>query len=285
MTQPWELAHAAARDAGVALRPLTTVEDADALNHVIGTTWGGQHLDREVVRALAVSGNVAWGAVAGGELVGFVLGWAGVDEDGLHVHSHMLASVPDRRHRGVGYALKLAQRAQALDQGIEVVRWTFDPLVARNAWFNLGKLGAVIDRFARSFYGEMADDINRGERSDRCFVRWDLRPAPGPWGVVSVPDGLAPVLGRHGVPAEPESGEAPVGDVAIVEVPAEYHGLRSTDPGLAQRWRDATADAIETCLAAGMVGAAFWRERSAYLFSRTPLVRAQAYTEPMEQRR
>jgi predicted GNAT superfamily acetyltransferase len=265
---------------------LTTVEDADALNHVIATTWGGQHLDREVVRALAVSGNVAWGAATDDELVGFVLGWAGVDEDGLHVHSHMLASVPGRRHRGVGYALKLAQRAQALDQGIEVVRWTFDPLVARNAWFNLGKLGAVIDRFSRSFYGEMEDDINRGERSDRCFVRWDLRPAPGPWGV-ALPEGLVPVLGRRGDDAttEPLPGGPPVGDVALVEVPAEYHELRSSDPGLAERWRGATADAIDACLTAGMIGASFSRERSAYVFARAPLLRAQAYTEPMEERR
>ena len=67
-------------------------------------------------------------------MIGYVLGWAGVDpDDGLHLHSHMLAALPDRRHRGVGYALKLAQRAQALDQGIDLVRWTFDPLVARNA--------------------------------------------------------------------------------------------------------------------------------------------------------
>jgi predicted GNAT superfamily acetyltransferase len=284
MTSAWEAAHAAARDAGVSLCPLTTVEDADAVNHVIATTWGGQHLDREVVRALAVSGNVPWGAVAGDELVGFVLGWAGVDEDGLHVHSHMLASVPDRRHRGVGYALKLAQRAQALDEGIGVVRWTFDPLVARNAWFNLGKLGAVIDRFSRSFYGEMEDDINRGERSDRCFVRWDLRPEPGPWSVVA-PEGLALTLRRlgDGMLVEPGLGGPPLGDVAIVEVPAEYHALRSTDPGLAERWRDATADAIDACLAAGMIGAAFWRERSAYVFARGPLARAQTSTEHTEQ--
>jgi predicted GNAT superfamily acetyltransferase len=269
----------------VALRPLTTVEDADELNRVITTTWGGQHLDREVVRALAVSGNVSWGASVAGELVGFVLGWAGVDEDGLHVHSHMLASTPDRRHRGVGYALKLAQRAQALDQGIEVVRWTFDPLVARNAWFNLGKLGAVIDRFARSFYGEMEDDLNRGERSDRCFVRWGLRPEPGPWSVL-IPGGLEPILRRtdDGALPEPDPCGEPSGDVAIVQIPGEYHELRAHDPSLARRWRDASANAIEACLAAGMLGAAFWRERSAYLFARGPLVRAEAAGRPEEVR-
>ena len=90
----------------------------------------------------------------------------------------MLAAVPTRRHRGVGYALKLAQRAQALELGIKVVRWTFDPMIARNAWFNLGKLGAVADRFHRDFYGAMTDVVNRGERSDRLVIRWALEREP-----------------------------------------------------------------------------------------------------------
>jgi predicted GNAT superfamily acetyltransferase len=278
VTQAWELAVAAAREAGVDLRPLATVEDADAINRVIDMTWGGQRLDREVVRALAVSGNVPWGAAAGGELVGYVLGWAAVDEHGLHVHSHMLASVPDRRHRGVGYALKLAQRAQALDQGIEMMRWTFDPLVARNAWFNLGKLGAVIDRFERGFYGEMGDDINRGERSDRCFVRWDLRADPGPW-MIGYPRHA--IVRRTGDPAlpEPTSSRMPDRGVMLIEIPAEYHEMREKAPDLAQRWREATADGIEACLAEGSVGCGFVREASAYAFAPEPLWRGRMVLE------
>ena len=139
-------------------------------------------------------------------MVGFVLGWAGVDGEGLHVHSHMLAALPERRHRGVGYALKLGQRAQALAQDIHVARWTFDPLVARNAWFNFGKLGAVADAFGRAFYGEMTDEINAGDRSDRLVVRWDLDldPAPRPW-----PDGLPAVLSAEGDPQHPRPAQGP----------------------------------------------------------------------------
>src|SRR6476620_1297928 len=174
MTDAWVLARAAARGAGVELRPLPGVDDADLINEVIQATWGGQRIDREVVRALAASGNVCWGAFGCSELIGFVLGWAGVNEDGLHVHAHMLAAVPDRRHRGVGYALKLAQRAQALEQRIKVVRWTCDPLLARNAWLNMWKLGSVLDRCTRDYYGAMRDDLNVGERSDRFMVCWDL---------------------------------------------------------------------------------------------------------------
>jgi predicted GNAT superfamily acetyltransferase len=241
VTDPWTLARAKARAADVTLVPLTTVRDADRINDVIVRTWGGQHLDREVVRALAMSGNVSWGAVDGEDLVGFVLGWAGVDAGGLHVHSHMLASVPDRRQRGVGETLKLAQRAQALEQGIDLMRWTFDPMMARNAWLNLGKLGAVIDRFERDFYGTMTDSINRGERSDRFTVVWDLRREPG----------ARSVDGAH----------------SLVAVPPEYLELREADPEAAARARDAVAEGAAACLGAGMLGVAFDRERSAYVFS------------------
>jgi predicted GNAT superfamily acetyltransferase len=206
VNDPWTLAHDRARAAGVTLTPLTTVADADRINDVIDRTWGGQRLDREVVRALAASGNVSWGATDGDRLVGFVLGWAGVDDAGLHVHSHMLASVPDSRHRGVGQALKLAQRAQALDQGIHLVRWTFDPLLARNAWLNVGKLGAVIDGFERDFYGAMQDVLNEGERSDRAFIAWHLVREPGLRRVAGDPETLV-----RDVDGEPEAGDVASG--------------------------------------------------------------------------
>jgi predicted GNAT superfamily acetyltransferase len=277
VTDPWELARAKAHAANVTLAALTTVEDADLVNQVIAATWGGQHMDREVVRALAISGNVSWGAFDGETLIGFVLGWAGVDVDGLHVHSHMLAAVPDRRHAGVGEALKLAQRAQALEQGIEVVRWTFDPMVARNAWLNLGKLGVVIDRFARNFYGDMTDSINTGERSDRFTVGWPLRREPGPHRVREQPDAVLLRTGDDALPRPHLRSSAGLGaQAATIEIPAEYHDLRSVDPALAGTWRDAVAEASERCLGAGMQGVAFDREHSAYVFAHAGALEADA---------
>jgi predicted GNAT superfamily acetyltransferase len=274
VTAAWELAHAAARAAGVTLHPLSSVEDARAIDRVIEATWGGQHLDHEVIRALAFSGNAPWGALDDdGRLVGYVLGWAGVDADGLHVHSHMLAALPDRRHSGVGYSLKLAQRAHALGQGIHVVRWTFDPLVARNAWFNVGKLGAVADRFERNFYAEMTDDINAGERSDRFAVRWDLDHDPGPRVVAAPADQGANLKRSRTEPPTPMLAGASHDDVAILEIPAEYHDLRAAEPELGSRWRDAFAEAAEACLERGLQAVGFDRERSAYVFARPDAVR------------
>jgi predicted GNAT superfamily acetyltransferase len=244
MRSAWDLAHAAAEVAGVSMRPLTSVQDADAILRVMIATWGNhQLLPREMIVALGDGGNAPHGAFDGDELVGYVLGWAGVDDrDGLHLHSHMLAALPDRRHRGVGYALKLAQRAYGLERGIHLVRWTFDPMIARNAWFNLGKLGAIADRFQRNFYGDMTDSLNAGERSDRLVIRWDLDREPGPRDLAS-----------EGGPTVP--------------IPRDHAAMREADLGAARAERDRVADAMEESLSAGHVVAGFDRESSTYLLA------------------
>ncbi len=241
MTDPWALARAAAETAGVTLRALERPDDGEAVNRVIDRTWGGQRVDHEIVQALGYSGNLVWGAEADGGLIGFALGWAGVDDEGLHVHSHMVAAIPDRRHVGVGYALKLAQRAAALDRGIELMRWTFDPMVARNAWFNLGKLGVVADRFFPDFYGEMTDLINAGDRSDRLVARWVLTREPGPR---DVPSGST-----------------------VLPVRAEYADLRAADAPAAAGERDRVRLGLEAAFAEGLIVAAFDRTSSAYVLA------------------
>ncbi len=262
---PWEQAHAAAAAAGVAVRPLATLEDCDRILDVMVATWGNQQLvPREMMRALGESGNVPYGAFDGDRMVGYVLDWAGVDEQGLHVHSHMLAALPDRRHGGVGYALKLAQRARALDQGIGIARWTFDPLVARNAYFNLAKLGAVADRFLRDFYGAMSDALNEGDRSDRLFVRWDLGRDPADPKIL--PPGLPTVL-RMGERGRPEPGEGLGKAGGMIEVPTEHKDLKERHPEVAAAWRDAVADALDAGFAAGMEALGFDRSRSAYVLA------------------
>jgi predicted GNAT superfamily acetyltransferase len=236
-------AEAAAEAAGVEIRPLTSLDEAVEATRVMVATWGStQNTGHELLRAMQASGNVLLGAFDGGRMVGFVFGFYGRDDEGWHHHSHMLAALPERRHAGVGYALKLAQRAAVLGAGVALMRWTFDPLVARNAWFNLGKLGAVADRFHRNFYGEMDDDINRGERSDRLEVRWDLGAAPpgGAW--------------------FPEEAEA------TVVVPADYARLRSEDLGAARSERERVAGELESCFDRELVATWFDRRASAYVF-------------------
>lgn len=257
--EAWDRANEAAHAAGVRLGPLTTVDDADRILDVMIATWGNhQLLPTEMIRALAESGNTPYGAWDGPELIGYVLGWAGVTpEDGLHMHSHMLASLPDRRHKGVGFALKLAQRALCLDRGISLVRWTFDPLLSANAYFNLAKLGAIADRFLPDFYGVMSDTLNVGERSDRLLVRWDLE---GPIPATAAHADEEEVLGRRGDdPGSPAPTEVrpPSGPVALIRIPRDYHHLRARDRQLADAWRDATGRAFQACFAAGLDATGF----------------------------
>jgi len=246
----WSLAHEAARAAHVELRPLTRLEDGEEILRVMVATWGEHQLiPREMLRAFGDSSNPPYGAFEGDELIGYVLGWIAVDpKDGLIVHSHMLAAVPHRRHRGVGYALKLSQRAQALEAGIDVVRWTFDPVIARNAWLNLGKLGAIADRFHRNYYGEMTDSVNRGERTDRLVVRWDVAHPRGAVDAVG-----APVLldAEGDAPAPRSVALVEGGGPVLVRIPREHQTLRTEQPALARAWRDAVAEAIEACIASG----------------------------------
>jgi predicted GNAT superfamily acetyltransferase len=256
--EAWEAAEAAARAADVEIRPLGELADAERILEVMIATWGHhQLLPREVIRAFQGSGNTPYGAFRGEDMIGYVLGWLGDDsDDGLHVHSHMLAVVPTLREGGIGYALKLAQRAAALDAGAHVVRWTFDPMQSRNAHFNVNKLGTTADRFHRHYYGDMTDVLNRGERTDRLEARWDLDPVParrpaipGTERVVLRNAAGTPERAGHPVPADDGSFR--------VETVRDYPALRESDAATAAIWRDAVADALESCIRMGMTVAAF----------------------------
>ncbi len=169
----YEQAAAAAAAAGVTVR----LADAPDMSGVIGLferTWGvGRSPDRSMLLALDYAGNTVITAVADSQQIGATLGFLGWG-NGLHLHSHMAAVVPWRRSAGVGYALKLFQRAVCLENGVTEMRWTFDPLIRRNAHFNLVKLGAEVTAFLPDFYGRLDDAITGSDRSDRFEVRWRL---------------------------------------------------------------------------------------------------------------
>jgi predicted GNAT superfamily acetyltransferase len=253
----WDAAGQAAQDAGVSVQAISGIEGAERIAEVVEALWGPGQLPASLIRAFEFAGTVILGAEAEGELVGVVLGFPGLDQ-GLHMHSHMLGVVPAWQSRGVGYALKLGQRAACLDRGLEEVRWTYDPLVARNAWFNIMKLGVVATKLLRGFYGEMDDVINRGDRSDRFEVRWRLdsarvhgalrgqmpEPTTGPV--------LLDVDGESDAPRPQETGASPEPG-AVIRVPVEYHQMRQRDPALGAAWRDASARQFEACFQSGLV--------------------------------
>lgn len=260
----WDAAVKAAEDAGVSLIRIRGMAGAERVASIVQALWGPGQLPPSLIRAFDYAGTVILGAEAGGDLVGAVLGFPGLDE-GLHMHSHMLGVLPECQSRGVGYALKLGQRAACLDRGIGEVRWTYDPLVAKNAWFNLVKLGVVATKLHRGFYGEMDDEINRGDRSDRFEVRWRLeseRVNRALRGEAAEPPAGSIVLDAGGGPDTPrptETGASPEPG-AVIRVPIDYQEMRRQDAALAAAWRDASATAFEACFQAGLVASWITRD-------------------------
>ncbi|POH68265.1 GNAT family N-acetyltransferase [Cryobacterium zongtaii] len=173
VTEAYRLATIAAASAAVTVRAAEP-RDLDGIIGLFERTWGvGRSPDRAMLLALDFAGNPVLLATQHGKPVGATLGFLGWT-DGVHLHSHMAAVVPWHRGGGVGYALKLFQRALCLEQGITEMRWTFDPLIRRNAHFNLVKLGAEVTGFLPDFYGRLDDVISGSDRSDRFEVRWSL---------------------------------------------------------------------------------------------------------------
>ena len=206
----------------------------------------------EVLIALAHSGNYVVGAYApSGALLGGAAAWFGVDdEDGTRfLHSHVAGVTAASQGLGVGRALKEHQRRWCRDRGVAEIRWTFDPLVRRNAWFNLTRLGALGVRYVEDYYGGLLDDINAGGATDRMVVHWTVQQAdertsgsgPGAYPVLDVGRGDAPVI------VDPDPPDV---DLAVW-LPEDIVALRRTDPALAHEWRLAQRSVLMPAFAKG----------------------------------
>ena len=248
--------------AGVTVRELSKTDDLAAVVALFAGVWETPvrefQLGTEVLRALSHAGNyVAAAFDEKGEMVGASLAFLGMHGGLVDLHSHITAVVPHARG-GTGFALKQHQRAWSLARGVERVRWTFDPLVRRNAYFNLTKLGAEVVDYQPDFYGAMGDSVNKGDHSDRCVAQWDLiseRAVGAAAGDAAEPDlealrveGAIEVLSDHSGSPRIRTGEA---QVLLCWVPEDIVALRRSDPELAGAWRLALRDTLGRALDGG----------------------------------
>ena len=151
------------------------------------------------------------------------------------------------------------QRAWALEQDVDRIEWTFDPLVRRNARLNLVKLGGVASAYHVNFYGAMPDGINEGDASDRFILQWDLasdRVAAAMAGELEAPtrESLLAIGAEIAVDAS-QSGEpvsyAATAPVRLIALPEDILAMRGTDKALSLRWREAVRDAVAPVVSAG----------------------------------
>ncbi|MDX6354138.1 MAG: hypothetical protein QOF98_1041 [Streptomyces sp.] len=163
------------------IRELAGIEELRAATDLITEIWQTEAppVPFPFMQALAHSGGQLLGGFVEGRLAGVAVGFLGSDADGLLVHSHVVGVHEKWRGTGVGRAIKLGQRDWCLARGIQRITWTFDPLRAGNAYFNLTKLGATGVAYYPDFYGRLDDGFNRDMPTDRVLVHWDL-PDTGP---------------------------------------------------------------------------------------------------------
>jgi predicted GNAT superfamily acetyltransferase len=145
--------------------------------------WGFPDLELLPVRFFVVAsriGGQTLGAFDGGRMAGFLLAIPGIKKDsGIpYLHSHMLGVLGDYRDAGVGRMLKSAQREDALARGIPLIEWSFDPFEAKNAYFNMEVLGAIVRTYVPNMYSITASPLHGDLPTDRCIAEWWIAETP-----------------------------------------------------------------------------------------------------------
>ncbi len=285
--------------AGITIRPVETRAEYEACVELQRETWGRSFSDVVPVSMMGITvkmGGICLGAFdPGGQMLGFVFGVTGPRDGKLAHWSHMLAVRGEARNAGIGRQLKFAQRNALAERGVDTLYWTFDPLVARNAHFNLNRLGATIAEFVPDMYGASDSDLHR-LGTDRFIARWSLRggagQAPSPsnrfakvgvseetvrWGMAAPPHADAamqggacgsanPAMGRPGC-----NGTIPLGaDLIEVPVPRDIDAVTAESFKEAVAWRRANGSAFSRLFSEGygIVGFRMGEEYGRYIVAR-----------------
>lgn len=237
--------------------------------------WPGSETDIVPAHLLITvihNGGVVLGAFVAERLIGFVFGFPGLEftPDGPRPKhcSHMAGVHPDYRNSGVGFALKRAQWQMVRHQGLDHVTWTYDPLLSRNAYLNVARLGAVCCTYRRSEYGDMRDGLNAGLPSDRFQVDWwiNTKRVERRLGKRARPTlrlnhltrvGVRPLYtlqtGTQSLPRPPEHLPALEAQLLAAEIPSDFTALKTADFALARDWRFFSREFFETVFARGYI--------------------------------
>jgi predicted GNAT superfamily acetyltransferase len=262
----------------VHIRPLESMEDMVQVEELQLRVWLGSERDvvpGHILITLAHNGSTLLGAYDGDQLVGFVLGFLGLDADTpervamarLKHCSHMLGVDPEWQGQGIGMALKLAQRHQVAGQGIRLITWTYDLLQSRNAHLNIRRLGGLARVYLPDAYGDMRDELNQGVPSDRFLVEWwitsprvvsRIERAREPLDLANFlaagAQKINPAILRHDDLLEPPESLQPMeGNLLLVEIPGDFDRMKRLDMGLASAWREHTRQIFVSAFSEGYI--------------------------------
>jgi predicted GNAT superfamily acetyltransferase len=247
----------------VEIRELTELEELRQVAELFAAVWGraGEPpISSDILRALQHSGNYVSAGFAEGRMIGGLVGWlGGAPPHELLMHSHILGVLPDSEARGLGFDLKQHQRRWCLTRRVRLMEWTTDPLIRRNVYFNLAKLGAEAPEYLVDFYGEMRDAFNAGDESDRLLIRWQLeseRAMAATAGhsaeldVEKLRDWGAAAILSAGPGDEPVEATS-TSRVLLCQTPGDIVAMRRDAPATAREWRHALRRALAGSMARG----------------------------------
>jgi predicted GNAT superfamily acetyltransferase len=255
-------AAAAARASGIEVREIADLDGLDSVCRLFQEIWRpdprNPPVTTELLRALTKAGSYVGGAFDGDTLLGACVGFFG-PPPGDEMHSHIAGVSAAALGRDVGFAMKLHQRAWAMQRGVARIAWTYDPLISRNAYFNLVKLGVRPVEYLPNFYGGMHDGINVGDDTDRLLVQWDLdapRVRAASVGTPSAGDAEAEQSAGAVVALSRSEDGRPViaardGQTMLVAVPRDIETLRTVEPDRAREWRVALREVLAAAMASG----------------------------------
>jgi predicted GNAT superfamily acetyltransferase len=262
------------------IRPLTTIAECRRVaaleREIWGYTGGDEVMPPAVLLVSAWRGGILLGAFDEDDrMAGFVHSTPAVRDGRATQWSHALGVLPDRRGGGLGVRLKTAQRAAALERGVDLIEWTFDPLQAGNARFNFARLGVVCSEYRPNAYGESTSPLHAGLATDRLVAEWHLarphverrlsargQPLIRDHGLTSAPV-INPAVVRDGVPHPAADLITPEARRVLLEIPADFAGILAADAGLARAWRVHTREAFTAWLSRGYRAVDFFLSRSA----------------------
>lgn len=281
----------------IQIRPLQTLPDLRLAVDLQKSFWGNDLesiVPAHMLYSMVNYGGHVLAAFDGQRMVGVLMGFLGTNIEESHrpamanllIASKRMVVLPEYRSHGIGYRLKLAQRDLAIKQGVRLVTWTFDPLIALNAYLNIRKLGVVCQKYRRDYYGADTLYATLGS-SDRLVVDWwvthrrveeRIKGKRGDLTLNQYLEANTPIVNptisqAGGFPMPTEDINPPEGSFALLEIPLDYPAMVASNEPLAREWRAHTRALFENLMREGYIVTDFLREtydgrdRAYYLFS------------------
>ncbi len=267
------------------------IKDAKDLENVIEiekSAWGmpdyREATPVHILKALAENGGIILGAFDKGNMIGFNMGWVVGCNEKQYFYSHMTGVLNEYKYKNIGYKLKIKQREEVLNIGINLIKWTFDPLQSLNLNFNLEKLGAIGRIYKENYYGNIKDSINEGLETDRFEAEWyitskyvsnklegkiktpsfDELIEKGAY--LAINNETREVKGKDG---EKFNVETPIkkefklnSKIILISIPKEISFIKEINKEIAQMWRLYTREAYKFYLSNGYIAIGYTKNKN-----------------------